>query len=701
MAIEELRLEASVVDRFSTPLNRLRAALGAVKPPQALLASTRDFERFNAAVTRSTAALQSGFGSALAGVGVQSLAAVGGIAAVSAAIARFAGHALELKEMNRQTGISMRNLQALQGVAAQFGSSSEAVSAGLSKFAQQFYDVQRGVSPLIQDLLNADPSGKLLQHFRNPDRDKALSDILADLGEINKQGARGAETARRLSGMIFGTDDFAKMTADIGRFKRALADAADRAPIVSKEEMERALAFNEAVGKLRNSMSALATTVGTELAPPMTKAIELIDQMIKESRGEIGKGLADSVTAVGNALKQVDWEMIARSLGGVGSATRDIALLFKMMEALSRGDAKGAWDAFNSSSGRVPAQIKAARDEVERRRKTLSDFDKSNPGDARRRWHEENLRASEEKLKKAIEEGARLGIKDGLETMFQRSSFSSGAGGAQIWNASLGGAGGRGLAFGAAGADGGGYGRRSALGVGDSVRGAARRFSGADAGGEAGAPGAEGKYRPIYKLGERDLSDSVVNTIAGEASWKRAGAVDGVINNMLNRVGSKGWGPSRDLMAVARAPGQYAGYRQAGAAEAEFIRSRIKAIASGSVPDNTAGSNAYRAAWYRGPWMRRHGVHGRNVGGNVFAFEPNTPNGPYAPYREPRAVGSAFNASREAGAFGLSGPVARSGEARLSVQITADGKVKSSQVDGGDLFNRVDIDRGRTVSADQ
>jgi len=153
-------------------------------------------------------------------------------------------------------------------------------------------------------------------------------------------------------------------------------------------------------------------------------------------------------------------------------------------------------------------------------------------------------------------------------------------------------------------------------------------LGGKDAPGEAGsgsapAPGAPGKYRPVYKLTDRDLSDAVVNTIAGEASYKRPGAVDAVINNMLNRVGSKGWGPSGDLHAVARAPGQYAGYKRASAEEAAYIRDRIRAIASGGVPDNTNGSNAYRASWYSGPWMRKWGVNGVNVGGNVFAYEPN------------------------------------------------------------------------------
>lgn len=154
----------------------------------------------------------------------------------------------------------------------------------------------------------------------------------------------------------------------------------------------------------------------------------------------------------------------------------------------------------------------------------------------------------------------------------------------------------------------------------------------------APAPEAQGKYRPVYKLGDRDLSDAVVNTIAGEASWKRPGAVDAVINNMLNRVGSKGWGPSGDLQSVARAPGQYAGYKKASAEEAAYIRERIRAIASGGVPDNTGGSNSFRASSYNGPWMQKYGRNGVNIGGNVFAYQPGFENGPYAPHRGVKPV---------------------------------------------------------------
>ncbi len=71
---------------------------------------------------------------------------------------------------------------------------------------------------------------------------------------------------------------------------------------------------------------------------------------------------------------------------------------------------------------------------------------------------------------------------------------------------------------------------------------------------------------------------------------------------------------------------------KANASETEFIQSRIRAIASGGVPDNTNGSNAYRAGSYRGPWYQKH-RDAPVIGGNRFAYEPGASNGPYAPYR--------------------------------------------------------------------
>ncbi len=147
-------------------------------------------------------------------------------------------------------------------------------------------------------------------------------------------------------------------------------------------------------------------------------------------------------------------------------------------------------------------------------------------------------------------------------------------------------------------------------------------------------PGQEGQYRPQYKLGDADLSDAVVNTVAGEALRSNQ-STDAVINTMMNRLGTKAYGPSGNLAQVARAPGQFAGYQQASPERAAQIRERIKAIAAGTVPDETKGANEFRAGGYSGPWGQEH-RDAPVIGGNRFAYNPKSGKGAYAPYAVPK-----------------------------------------------------------------
>lgn len=164
---------------------------------------------------------------------------------------------------------------------------------------------------------------------------------------------------------------------------------------------------------------------------------------------------------------------------------------------------------------------------------------------------------------------------------------------------------------------------------GDGIRRRGRRNAEAvDAGRmNARAPEGAGKYRPEYKVTDADMSQRLADIIAGEAQRRNPESIDAVINNMMNRVGSKGWGPSKNLLEVATAPKQYeAAWKgsKASPSETRFIQDRIKAIASGGVPDNTNGANSYRAeVYFRGEgrnktWARTLGVNGQVVGGNRF-----------------------------------------------------------------------------------
>jgi hypothetical protein len=90
------------------------------------------------------------------------------------------------------------------------------------------------------------------------------------------------------------------------------------------------------------------------------------------------------------------------------------------------------------------------------------------------------------------------------------------------------------------------------------------------------------------------------------------------------------------MKEVAMAPGQYAGHRKPTAAQAEMIRGRIRAIASGAEPDITHGSNEYRAGFYTGPWAQNH-PNAPIIGGNRFARNPKIAPGSFAPYDHPNA----------------------------------------------------------------
>jgi hypothetical protein len=249
-----------------------------------------------------------------------------------------------------------------------------------------------------------------------------------------------------------------------------------------------------------------------------------------------------------------------------------------------------------------------------------------------------SIEAQALRTKKAIDDAARK-LNDSTEdkptsllsrlTTLRVKSAGGGSSGA-------GGVGGSGGAFGSGGL--GGAGSFTAKGGSSGGGGGSGGWGGpadTSAPTPVAPPGQKGQYRPVYNLTDADLSDSVVHTIAGEARLKDPSSVDAVINNMFNRLGTKGYGPSGNLQQVARARGQYSGYNsRISPQQADYIRSRIKAIAAGSVPDNTNGSNEFRASSYHGPWYRNH-PNAQVVGGNRFAYNPKGGKSPYAAYENP------------------------------------------------------------------
>lgn len=150
------------------------------------------------------------------------------------------------------------------------------------------------------------------------------------------------------------------------------------------------------------------------------------------------------------------------------------------------------------------------------------------------------------------------------------------------------------------------------------------------------SPELNSSYRLPYLLSDADLSDKVVNKIAGEIIPGDPESAKGTINNMFNRLGSPAYKDSDSLSKMIFAPQQYTGNRKAGPEEAAMIRSTIREVASGQAPDPTGGATDYRAHSYfqgRGkglPAYQKATEQGYlNVGGNVYFRDKGSQPGPH------------------------------------------------------------------------
>ncbi|MBB5765705.1 hypothetical protein ABEV34_06765 [Methylorubrum rhodesianum] len=598
MSNDQLRLVATVDDRFTGPLAKLRKGLHDVSAETKAQAGAwkKDWDGAREGVSKFEGVLR-GVTPVLSGLGVAGIGVGLSIAGAASAIGEFSSKTRGLSQTAKDIGLTIDQLRTFNALGERFGVTADTMTSAAKSFAGQMFEIKRQGSTFIE--LQAMNLGKLAE-------DLASSKNMEQAIQRGMEGLRkipDAEVRRRVSRLLFGTDDVGLIASNV-------------------------------TGTVAGTMKEVSAAIG---------------KMDKDTE-EAAKNFQKHMNHISEAAERAKLKFIGPLLEGMVGVIDDIENAAKNPEA---------------------AKLKMLRD-------SRADADKAAKGAP---WplkgyferQRDSIDAEIRKLEDATRKGTREGLKDALRDQqnggatFQQQSYGGGpaGGGSLIHKAAWSGFGGGGGPLGGAlggygyGAGTGGGGVASAgVPTGGGFGGAgplAGRGSGgpldhpaAPAGTESGSPAragqftsaspeAAGKYRPQRTLTDRDLSDAVVNTIAGEARLKSPGGADAVINNMFNRLGTKGWGPSRDLHDVARAPGQYEGYRRATEAEATFIRDRIRAIASGGVPDNTNGANSFRASWYRGPWYRRHGHKGKDIAGNTFAFDPSIPNGPYAPYPSPRS----------------------------------------------------------------
>lgn len=215
-----------------------------------------------------------------------STAAAGVVAGLAGMAVKSAKAADELLTMSKKTGISTDKLQELQYAADLVDVDLSTITGTMKKLTQQMGKAQDGtgdVADAFKDLgvEIKKPNGELR------DSEDVFNDVLEALSKIPNETDRDAKAMELLGKSAM---DLNPLIADGGQKLRELGqEARDAGLIMSQESLEGAGKFNDALDRLKNTVSMTLNQVGGDVAEVLQPVIEKVGEWI----GQIMQWLRD------------------------------------------------------------------------------------------------------------------------------------------------------------------------------------------------------------------------------------------------------------------------------------------------------------------------------------------------------------------------------------------------------------------------
>lgn len=308
MAAPQLRLETEVVDKFSRPLKDFQASLRAIGAPKSARQIKAGFDQIDRRVRSASDAVGRGLNAALLGLGLGSLSAAAGLSAAISAVKSFSTSVGALRAISNETGYTVRAMRVLEAAAVRFHVAPESIRSGLKVFAENLYDFRRQFGSTYAEVLKYAPDLAAALRRASPDRAVEIAtDYLAR--------TKDRITAGRISTLLFGTSDFARLGDEgVDKLKAVLADTAKRIGDLSPVDIARGAAFDDAVRAIQTSTEGLRRTIAISLGPELAKFVGWMDKFISLNRDRIRDGLAATFTAIGNAARAIN-QVVEGSIG--------------------------------------------------------------------------------------------------------------------------------------------------------------------------------------------------------------------------------------------------------------------------------------------------------------------------------------------------------------------------------------------------
>lgn len=255
MADDKLKIVATLDDQITGPLTKVEGALKrtADGTKGAAVSMRKEWDAFKGVLGQTNSALST-FAAPLAALGIAGGGAALSIGALGGALRGFSQNTQQLDILSKQTGITVKTLQALENMGERVGISGQTMLGAADNFSRAATQLKRGWGEAMQELpaMNLD---WLLRDLKAAGSvEEMMNKLFEGLPKISNLEAR-----RRVLTMFFGTEDIDKIIQEYGtqagkklqEIRNSVADITPEARQAAKEFEDMVGRWNTAVDKAK------------------------------------------------------------------------------------------------------------------------------------------------------------------------------------------------------------------------------------------------------------------------------------------------------------------------------------------------------------------------------------------------------------------------------------------------------------------
>ena len=319
MATERMRLEAEMKDSASPAIKKLRAELATL---QDTTRETRAIAKLNSELERtrkesggvhvspgmrelpkwltSSTEAMGGFvakgtnaSAVINGLGIGGLTAAASLAGVVAQMKAIGERSLAMKELGRETGMTVDQVNAFAHAGQHFGVGADVMNGALNHLSGQMPEFKRGYGELFKELSRWPD---LIARLKKDTTQDQIKDIFDFLGSSKLQGE--PQLQKQIIGTIFGNgDEMEKLFAQGSKgFLDELAKQSKQLGSISPEMLKQAQDFRDAQIKFNDTLEKFETTIGpaflggmTSIVSSITSAFDLLGMLNDKLHGRQSK----------------------------------------------------------------------------------------------------------------------------------------------------------------------------------------------------------------------------------------------------------------------------------------------------------------------------------------------------------------------------------------------------------------------------